>query len=153
MLRDRSLVPLSRQHQHGLTLCVQIERGLRKDHSPERSAKLARRVTDAYEIELRNHFDVEERILFPAIRQNLGLSPLVEELVGEHRQLEALIGRVASAGEDQPKALLEFAATLSGHIRREERQLFEDIQKRLTREMLDRLGRAIEAEVVRACGL
>jgi hemerythrin-like domain-containing protein len=26
MLRDKSLIPLSRQHQHALALCVRIER-------------------------------------------------------------------------------------------------------------------------------
>ena len=148
MLRDSSLIPLSHQHQHGLALCVTIERSLRDNPSPETAANLARRVTDAYDLELRNHFDVEERILFPAIRENLGPAPLVEELVREHRQLEALVRDAAAA---EPEVLLRFAAQLSAHIRREERELFEDIQKRLPRETLERLGRLIDAAVVRVC--
>ena len=28
MLRDKNLIPLSRQHQHALALCVRIERAI-----------------------------------------------------------------------------------------------------------------------------
>ncbi|MBI3666850.1 MAG: hemerythrin domain-containing protein [Acidobacteria bacterium] len=152
MLRDPSLIPLSHQHQHGLALCVMIERGLQEDRSPENTARLARRVADTFELELRNHFDVEERILFPAIREKLGPTPQVEELVADHRRLEGLVERVAKAeGENRARALLELAGVLSRHIRLEERELFEDIQKRLPCEKLQELGRAIDAGVVRVC--
>ncbi|MBI3696106.1 MAG: hemerythrin domain-containing protein [Acidobacteria bacterium] len=121
-----------------------IERTL----SPETAVDLGRRVENMYELELRNHFEVEERILFPAILSGLGPTPLVDELVAEHRKLEALVEGAKTA---QPAALLAFAAALSGHIRREERELFEDIQKRLTAETLAQLGRSIDAEVARVC--
>ena len=141
MLRHTSLIPLSHQHQHALALCVTVERGLRENKSPD---ELARKVADLFELEVRNHFDVEERILFPAIREHLGSVPLVEELVAEHRQLESLLQRL-------PATLSEFAASLSAHIRREERELFEDIQQRLPPEVLQHLGDTIKAEVVRVC--
>lgn len=144
MLRHPSLIPLSHQHQHALALCVQIERGLRPGASPGQTAKLARKAADLFELELRNHFDVEERILFPAIRERLGAVPLVDELIAEHRRLEALIARA-------PETLAEFGSTLSAHIRKEERDLFEDIQKRLPAETLEQLGKKIGAEVVRVC--
>jgi hemerythrin-like domain-containing protein len=152
MLRHPSLIPLSHQHQHGLALCVKIERGLRDDRSPARTQDLARQVSDAYEIELRNHFDVEESILFPAIREHLGATPLVEALEGEHRKLEALIEAVRTADDAaRPEALLAFSAALTAHIRSEERELFEDIQKRLSRETMSELGRAIDRDLVRVC--
>ena len=110
---------------------------------PEQAA-LARKAADLFEIEIKNHFDVEERILFPAIRKHLGAVPLVDELVGEHRHLEALVARL-------PETLAEFGSTLSAHIRKEERDLFEDIQKRLPAETLEQLKEKIAAEVVRVC--
>jgi hemerythrin-like domain-containing protein len=146
MLRDRRLHPLSHQHQHGLALCVVVDRGLRKDSSPQTVARLAKKITDAFEVELRNHFDLEERLLFPAIRDHLGAMPLVDELVLEHRKLETMASRLLA-----PADLRAFTALLSRHIRREERELFEDIQQRLPQEVLDRLGRLLEAEAVRAC--
>lgn len=138
MLRHPSLIPLSHQHQHALALCVQIERGLR---SPE---ELARKAAGLFELEIRNHFDIEERILFPAVREALGPLPLIDELLAEHRRLEALPARF-------PETLAEFAATLSAHIRREERELFEDVQSRLPAETLEHLGEQIKSEVVRVC--
>ena len=146
MLRDPALHPLSHQHQHGLALCVLVERGLRANPSPENTAALARKILDSFEVELRNHFDLEERLLFPAIRENLGAMPLVDELLADHRRLEQLVENLAA-----PATLLEFTAVLSAHIRREERELFEQIQARLPREVLDRLGRQFESEAVRVC--
>ncbi len=152
MLRHPSLIPLSHQHQHGLALCVQIERQLAAGRAPERTAALARRVADAYQLELRNHFDVEERILFPALRAQPALLPIVEELIGDHRALEALIAGVAAAADhDRPEVLAEFTARLSRHIRREERELFEEMQKLLPAEVLEKLGCEIDGAVVRVC--
>jgi hemerythrin-like domain-containing protein len=42
------------------------------------------------------------------------------------------------------RSLLAFAQTLSGHIRTEERQLFEGLQARLSRKRLAALGKALE---------
>jgi hemerythrin-like domain-containing protein len=146
MLRDRSLHPLSHQHQHGLALCVLVDRGLRKDDSPNQVAALAKKIANSFDIELRNHFDLEERLLFPAIREHLGETPIVKDLLEDHRQIERLAGRLRS-----PADLRAFTTLLSSHIRREERELFEDIQARLPREVLDRLGQAFEEQAVRVC--
>jgi hemerythrin-like domain-containing protein len=144
MLRDRSLIPLSQQHHNGLALCVLMERSLGQDASAANIAKLARKAIDRYELELTNHFDIEERVLFPAVE-----SPLVAGLISEHRQMEGLIGRM----REEPTAalLLEFTALLRTHIRREENELFEDIQRRLPREILDSIGEEIDRKAVRIC--
>lgn len=162
MLRHPSLIPLSHQHQHGLALCVRIERGLRDEALRETDAQaddstkirdLASRVSDMYDIELRNHFEVEEKILFPAILEKLGPMPLVDELVAEHRKIEKQVEATNSAtgSADRRERLLEFAAMLGAHIRREERELFEDIQKRLPPEIMDALAQAINSAVVKVC--
>jgi hemerythrin-like domain-containing protein len=146
MFRDRSLHPLSHQHQHGLALCVLVDRGLRQDDSPKSVTTLAHKIARSFDIELRNHFDLEERLLFPAIREHLGETPIVEDLLADHRQLERLAGRLRT-----PADLRAFTHLLSSHIRREERELFEDIQARLPREVLDRLGQAFQEQAVRVC--
>jgi hemerythrin-like domain-containing protein len=144
MLRDPSLIPLSHHHQHGLALCVMTDRSLAQDPSPENVARFAMKAIDAYELELVNHFEIEEQILFPASG-----SPLVADLLADHRQLESLITQLREA----PSAalLLEFTALLRTHIRKEESELFEDIQKRLSRETLAALGKEIDARAVRIC--
>jgi hemerythrin-like domain-containing protein len=144
MLRDPSLIPLSHHHQHGLALCVMTDRSLARDSSPGNVAKFARKAIDSYELELVNHFEIEEKILFPAID-----SPLVAGLIADHRRLEALIERIRDAPSSA--LLLEFTALLRAHIRKEENELFEDAQRRLPRETLDALGREIAARAVRIC--
>lgn len=149
MLRDPSLVPLSHQHHNGLALCVLTERSLGEDSSPENIARLAKRAVDRYEIELTNHFELEEQILFPEIERRLGEYPLVRELIAEHRKLEALIEKLRARPAEE--TLRELASLLRSHIRREENELFEDVQRRLPREVLDALGKQMEAKVVRIC--
>jgi hemerythrin-like domain-containing protein len=144
MLRDPSLIPLSHQHHNGLSLCVLTERSLREDTSSANIEKLARKAIDRYELELTNHFDIEERILFPAIA-----SALIPGLISDHRRIEALIGGLRT----RPDAalLLEFTVLLRSHIRREENELFEEIQRDLPRGVLDSLGKEIDAKAVRIC--
>jgi hemerythrin-like domain-containing protein len=145
MLRDPSLIPLSHQHHNGLALCVLTRRGMAAGASPENLAKLARRIIDRYELELVNHFEIEEQVLFPAC----GPLPLVTELIAEHRALETLVAQIREA----PAAPLleQFCALLSSHIRREENELFEHIQRILPREELDQAGREIDRRAVRIC--
>ena len=145
MLRDRSLIPLSQQHHNGLSLCVLTERSLGKDSSAANVAKLARKAIDRYELELANHFEIEECILFPAVENHA----LIPSLISEHRQLEALIARLRL--DPAPALLLEFTTLLRTHIRREENELFEDIQRLLPRDLLDSLGKEIDAKAVRVC--
>jgi len=145
MLRDPSLIPLSQQHHNGLALCVLSRRSLAADSSPGNVAKQARRVIDRYELELANHFEIEEQVLFPAC----GRMPIIGELLEEHRAIETLVGELRRAPS---AALLEqFFALLSKHIRREENELFEQIQQALTPEALRRTGSEIDRRAVRIC--
>jgi hemerythrin-like domain-containing protein len=93
---------------------------------------------------LANHFEVEEQVLFPAAP-----SRLTEELIAEHRQLESMVERLRTA--PSADALTEFTALLRRHIRREENELFEQIQREVPREALDGVGQEIERKVVRVC--
>jgi hypothetical protein len=62
MLRDPALIPLSHQHHSGLALCVLTARALVSGRSDAAISRLARRVIDRYEIELTNHFGIEEQL-------------------------------------------------------------------------------------------
>ena len=145
MLRDPSLIPLSQQHHNGLALCVLTRRALAAGAAPEDLAKLARRVIDRYEIELVNHFEIEEQTLFPACANR----PLVAELIAQHRALEAIVERLRAA--PSAETLEEFCALLTSHIRREENELFEQVQRELLPEQLAALGEEIDRRAIRVC--
>ena len=153
MLRDPSLIPLSRQHQHALALCVRLERALQAG-APDLDAWQLE-VHQHYENEVQFHFAAEETVLFPVARRFPELAPLVEELSGEHERLREYFVR-AEQGSMNQGALEMFAKLLSGHIRKEERQLFESLQKRMQPEELkslgDELARALE-DAAQVCRL
>lgn len=144
-MRDPSLIPLSHQHHNGLALCVLIRRSLSVDSSPENLARLAQRAIDRYELELVNHFEIEEQVLFPAC----GLMPLIVELLAQHREIENFIAQLRIA----PSVILleQFCELLSRHIRTEENELFEQAQRTLPRDVLDRIGSEIDRRAVRIC--
>jgi len=149
MLRDPSLVPLSHQHHNGLALCVLVKRALEQDPSGDNVARQARRILDRFELELVNHFQLEEEFLFREAEQILGPIDLICSLVQDHRQLEHLAAELQSA---PTRGLVDrFCVLLSAHIRREETELFQDLQQRLPREVLDRVGRELEHRAVRIC--
>jgi hemerythrin-like domain-containing protein len=149
MLRDPSLVPLSHQHHNGLALCVLVERSLKGDATPANLARLAARINDRFELELANHFELEEQLLFPALDSHCGRTAIVTDLIAEHRALEAL----AAALREAPGAekILAFTALLRSHIRREENELFEQAQRDLPRPVLDLLGAELDRRAVRIC--
>jgi iron-sulfur cluster repair protein YtfE (RIC family) len=149
MLRDPALIPLSQQHHNGLALCVLTERGLGVDASPANVAKLAKRVIDRYEIELTNHFGIEEQLLFPAIERELGVMTIIAELVADHRAIEVMIDQLR--GAPSAEVLEKFCELLRRHIRREENVLFQDIQQRLPESVLETVGKDIDARAVRVC--
>jgi iron-sulfur cluster repair protein YtfE (RIC family) len=153
MLRDKSLIPLSRQHQHALALCVRIDRA-----SPitdaERVAWQAE-ITQIFQAEITIHFMAEEALIFPTARKFQDLIPLVEELLADHARLRETFAN-AQAGEMPPADLLAFAQEMSAHIRKEERQLFERMQELMNAEELAGLGHDLEEalkDAAQACAL
>lgn len=139
MLRDQSLIPLSHQHQHALALCVRIERAspIAEDDLPAWRAE----IEEIFRSEIVIHFVAEEEIVFPAATEFSDLNPLVKELLADHAWLRQ---RFARGPQLSSVDVSELAKRLSGHIRKEERQLFEGMQERLTREQLTVLGQKLE---------
>lgn len=141
MLRDRNLIPLSHQHQHALALCVRIERA-----SPIAEADLPAWQTEIAQIfqsEIKIHFAAEEDVLFPAARGYAELIPLVKELVSDHDWLRTQFA-LATSERMTPEAVRALATRLSAHIRKEERQLFEQLQERMSKEGMASTGRKLD---------
>lgn len=141
MLRDKNLIPLSRQHQHALALCVRIERA--SPIAEFQTNQWQTEMTQQFEGEIKIHFVAEEQIVFTAARGVADLNPLVDQLLEEHTLLRSYFQR-AEQRQMRPEELSVFARRLSEHVRKEERQLFERLQQTLTAEELNRIGRELD---------
>jgi hemerythrin-like domain-containing protein len=137
MLRDKSLIPLSHQHQRALALCVRIDRA-----SPIGDDDLAvwrKEIAQLFRDEIGIHFAAEEQVVFPAANEFAELIPLVDELCLDHEWLRehfALITSDRTSASD----VSAIAERLAAHIRKEERQLFQRMQELMNPGDLATLG-------------
>jgi hemerythrin-like domain-containing protein len=141
MLRDKNLIPLSRQHQHALALCVRIDRA-----APIAESDLAAwqsEIAQHFRTEIRVHFAAEEQFVFPAARAFAELKMLVEELISEHARLRERFAKAEAQGMSSSE-IAEFAQGLSAHIRKEERRLFEKLQEVMSEGDLAAMGHKLE---------
>lgn len=151
MLRDKSLIPLSHQHQHALALCVRIQRAspVPVGDIPQWQAE----IVEIFRSEISIHFEAEEQIIFPAAEKFTDLQALVRELIADHSHLRRMFSH-AAAGNMSPDDVSLLAQRLSAHIRKEERHLFERLQQMLAADELNDLGSRLQAalkEVQQSC--
>lgn len=153
MLRDKNLIPLSRQHHQALALCVRLDRAIRAGEVNLEAWQAE--IQQQFDSEIGIHFTAEENVLFPAAARFTDLRPLVEELRTEHAVLKDYFAH-AGGRELDLQSLADFGQKLAEHIRKEERQLFEGMQRVMSSSELDGLGEAVaEAlkDAAHACAL
>ena len=127
--RHPSLVPLSREHHHGLLLAFRIKHGLPKTRQPHDSPQeQAADTVQFFRKSLTLHFAAETDILFPAIRaRQPQASALLNQLIQEHTAMRELVDHIDRQPPDGPQLtelLTSFGTLLERHIRCEERELF-----------------------------
>lgn len=151
MKRHPGLVPLSRDHHHGLVMAERLVLGRstnpRADWPADR-AEQAARLLDFFETDLAPHFDAEEAHVFPvAARDLVDGDGLVQRLVDDHEAMRSMVhelgagaAEAAGAGPTSPRDLDDrlraFGKRLRRHIRIEERELFERMQAECPAETL-----------------
>ena len=148
MLRDKALIPLSHQHHNALALCVRIQRSLSPEHAdrwaPAEPEQLQELIDTLFRNEIQYHFQAEEEVLFPAATALPELALMAKELLAEHESLRQYAAQAAARKLGKAE-LQAFAGLLSGHVRKEEGQLFEQLQKALSPAELKALGEKLEA--------
>lgn len=117
--RHEALQPLSREHHHGLLLSWKIKTGIKKHAAPERIANYANWFYENY---LLQHFETEEKYVFPVLGSH---HPLIIQATEEHKQIRELF----SSGTVLPQNLHSLADLVEKHIRFEERVVFNEIEK------------------------
>ena len=143
MKRHRALVPLSDDHHHEL---VQARRLLRAADAPadERLAAGAA-YARAFFTDTVDHFRREEDGVFPLYAAHIGPDdPLLARILREHMELHGLAHALraeVSAGAVSVEILRALGTLLHDHVRLEERELFEEVQRVVPSGELDALAR------------
>ena len=150
--RHDSLIPLSHQHQHALALAVIIRRrfGVEKGERAWREEQVET-IQKAWKAELKGHFEIEEGLLFPQMERYLGKIPLVDELLRDHKSVHGLIKLLETSS--QLPILDGFSALLEAHVRKEERQLFAEFEKKMPPDEARKLGKEIDTRLRKLCPL
>ncbi len=140
--RHPSLIPLSHQHHNGLALCVMAFRGLETSGDEASVRHWCGRAAERFDIELVNHFELEEQLVFPLLP-----GEMAARLAAEHRELERL---AATLRREPARAPLEaFLTLLRAHIRLEENEFFQLVQSTASPEQLEAIGPEISRRAVR----
>lgn len=137
MKRHPSLYTLSHDHHQGLILAQQLKKGAPQYKGMPSTLEDKKEYTlSFYKTELVKHFQDEENILFPAVEnKNVEVDKLIAEIISEHRKIEALVSELEKTNNLEA-VLDELGKLLEKHIRKEERELFVEIEKVLPDEEL-----------------
>jgi len=134
--RHEALQPLSREHHQGLLLAMKVGKGLKKGVALNRIKKYVDWFFSHY---LESHFEAEEKYAFPILGDN---HAGIQQALEEHRKIEAFV-KSPMHGIQEEK-LIEFKQLLEGHIRLEERQLFNEIQEKASEEELVEMNKHLQ---------
>lgn len=139
--RSLQLAPISREHHEGLLLVWKIRKGISINIEPQR---ITHYIMWFWQQHLQTHFEKEEALL-PSVLSNE--HPLVQQLFKEHEEIKKLLPELEHGDF---KKLETFAQTLYDHIRFEERQLFNVVEKEATEAQLNHIETAWAFEKVTA---
>lgn len=129
MKRHEALVQLSRDHHFGLLLCWKLKEGIKKNISVDRMSKYIKLFFDH---NLDPHFAEEEETVFLVLGND---HPFIADALNEHRILRGMVEQDFE-NNDQ---IQEFRDLLEIHIRKEERQIFPEIERQATPKQLSDL--------------
>lgn len=127
--RDPALKEYSKDHHQALLLCWKIQVGFSKGIAAERIKKYS---DWFYENHILEHFQLEEKYLFPVLGNE---NKLIIQALEEHKILLALFTDTTQI----ETSLKQIQTLLKSHIRFEEQILFNEIQSAATLEELEQI--------------
>ena len=140
MKRDPAMAGLSRDHQHGLAVALQLRRATAETAADAQAAFLA-----FWEEEGQRHFRAEEEALLPAAARYVApATDAVVRVLVEHVDIRRRAAELALAPAAELDDLHALGDRLHEHIRHEERVLFPLIEEALPDEELSALAEALE---------
>ncbi|MBI5310591.1 MAG: hemerythrin domain-containing protein [Actinobacteria bacterium] len=137
--RDQALVPLSHDHHHALVIAMLLRRA-----TDENAPGTLHAFLDFWHSDCREHFRVEEEVLFPVFAASQGEDhPLLRKALDDHAEIRGLAAQLEAGERPGGQVLNELGEMLSAHVRLEEREIFPLIEERLPAGDLAVLGERI----------
>lgn len=146
--RHPALIPVARDHHECLIFGQRLMHGTKASDGewPREPAQQAATLAAFFERHLRQHFIVEEEIVFPAAcSAGSEAETLVAQLLDEHREMASLVERLAMNPQVTAAELAAFGRLLNDHIRLEDRQLFPLMETQISAAALLDLQQRVEA--------
>lgn len=148
MKRHPSLIPLSHDHHQCLIIANFIHLNS-KNFNADKIQKCITLLSEKKE-EFLNHMESEESVLFPLlIKIDNSFINILDELIEDHYKMKGLVKMLLR--NPQENDLIFFKDILKNHVRKEERVLFEEIQKKLDDENLRELANQINSSFHTTC--
>jgi hemerythrin-like domain-containing protein len=98
--------------------------------------------------ELETHTYIEEKVLYPTLKKYEEFKEMALEAVEEHLQVKTLWRDIDRLSEDsdrfEPK-LMVLIENVEHHIKKEEGEMFREVERRFSEEQLENLGQSLEA--------
>ncbi|NLR81264.1 hemerythrin domain-containing protein [Chitinophaga eiseniae] len=138
MQRHSSLLPLSHEHKRLLFVC----RYLKKDAAPYEGFPLETQARFEYIVKVFQelmvpHIQKEEYLFEKCVGKNVAIDAMIKELQEEHLVISRMYSTLTDS-TDLDTAMDALARSLEAHIRKEEREFFELLQRELP-QLLDTL--------------
>lgn len=134
--RNANILKLSKEHHFSLLFCWKIRQGLKMNIDASRIIKYVQYFHAHF---LRLHFREEELFLFAPLDDKR-----IDKAIDQHKEINKLVAKLVKNTEDDVNVHLETLANLvDDHVRYEERQLFPYIERALTDEQLEAIGKRL----------
>lgn len=135
--RHAALIPLSQDHHFVLLLVWKIKQGLKFGIEEKRIVDYLLFFQKEH---LEPHFSIEENLIFSYLGKNDSMRMQAEK---DHESLRAQIDEIKCAVGNITVLLKKYGDTLEGHIRFEERKLFQHMQAELMEKDLQEMEKEV----------
>ena len=137
--RNENIVKLSQDHHASLMFCWKLRQGVKYNVAVQRMIKY---IQYFWEHHFSIHFKEEEEFLFASLKDDK-----IQKAIDDHQKIKTFINEINITGAESPlNIILELADMVDEHVRYEERILFPHLEKALTQNQLENIGKQISGE-------
>jgi len=129
---------ISKDHHASLLFCWKLRQGIKYHVAVGR---LVQYVQYFWANHFSTHFKEEEEFLFKPLKDEV-----VQKAINDHQKIKTFIDQATIAETGNNDLLVQLVELVDQHVRYEERILFPHLEKKLSGEQLETIGKRINTE-------